>query len=112
MLIGGIIVFASLFLLYASLCFFTLEGLELINIFTDGGREFGQYPFSIYGEGVLKFLTFIIPLALVQYYPLLYLTGRSQQPALMFAPIVATLFLIPVYTFWRFALKHYQSTGS
>lgn len=112
MLIGGIIVFASLFLLYASLCFFTLEGLELINIFTDGGREFGQYPFSIYGEGVLKLLTFIIPLALVQYYPLLYLTGRSQQSALMFAPILATLFLIPVYNFWCFALNHYQSTGS
>lgn len=112
MLLGGTIVFASLFLLYASLCFFTLEGLEFINIFTDGGREFGQYPFSIYGQGVLKFLTYIIPLALVQYYPLLYLTGRSSQATLMFAPLLATLFVIPVYFFWRFALKHYQSTGS
>lgn len=109
---GATIVFATLFLLYASLCFFTLEGLEFINILTDGGREFGQYPFSIYGEFVLKFLTFIVPLALVQYYPLLYLTDRSDQLYLMFLPLAATLFVFPVYGFWCFALKHYQSTGS
>lgn len=112
MLIGGTIVFASLFLLYASLCFFTLEGLEFINILTDGGREFGQYPFSIYGQGVLKFLTYIVPLALVQYYPLLYLTSRSEQTLLMFTPLLASLFVVPVYVFWCFAFKHYQSTGS
>lgn len=112
MLIGGTVVFASLFLLSASLCFFTLEGLEFINILTDGGREFGQYPFSIYGQGVLKFLTYIVPLALIQYYPLLYLTDRSEQMLLMFTPLLASLFVVPVYAFWRFSLKHYQSTGS
>lgn len=112
MLIGGIVVFSSLFLLYASLCFFTLEGLEFINIFTDGGREFGQYPFGIYGEAVLKFLTFIVPLALVQYYPLLFILGRSQNIFFVFVPLLACLFVLPCYAMWRFGLKHYQSTGS
>lgn len=112
MIIGGVIVFSSLFLLYASLCFFTIEGLEFINIFTDGGREFGQYPFSIYGEAVLKFLTFIVPLALVQYYPLLFLLGRSQNTFFVFVPLIACLFIFPCYGMWRFGLKHYQSTGS
>ena len=45
MVASGTVVFSSLFVVYASLCFFTTEGLEVMNILTDGGREFGQYPF-------------------------------------------------------------------
>lgn len=112
MIIGGTMVFIALFLLYASLCFFTIEGLEFINIFTDGGREFGQYPFSIYGEKVLKFLTYIVPLALVQYYPLLYLLGRSNNRLYMVLPLLASLFLFPAYLMWQIGLRHYKSTGS
>lgn len=112
MILGGSVVFASLFLLYASLCFFTLEGLEFINIFTDGGRQFGQYPFSIYGQTVLKFVTFIVPLALVQYYPLLFLLGQSEDIRLAFIPLLACLFVFPCYGLWRLGLKHYKSTGS
>ena len=79
MIIGGVAVFLGLFLVYAALCFFTLEGLEFMNVFTDGGREFGRYPIGIYGKRILQFCTFIIPYALVQYYPLLYLLERIQD---------------------------------
>ena len=48
MLIGGIAVFTGLFMIYAGLCFFTLDGLEFMNIFTDGAREFGKYPMGVY----------------------------------------------------------------
>lgn len=112
MLAGGFVVFSSLFLLYASLCFFTIEGLEFMNIFTDGGREFGKYPFSIYGESVLKFFTYVIPLALFQYYPFLYLTGKSDKLLYMFLPLISMLFVIPCYLFWKVGLKHYKSVGS
>ena len=40
--------------------------------------ENGTYPYSIYGDGILKFLTYVIPLALFQYYPLLYLLGKKR----------------------------------
>ncbi len=112
MLVCGTVVFCALFLLYAGICFFTLDGLEVMNIFTDGGREFGKYPFSIYGDGILKFFTYVIPLALFQYYPLLYLTGRSDNPLYMLLPIISTLFAIPCYAFWRFGISRYKSTGS
>jgi ABC-type uncharacterized transport system, permease component len=112
MILGGIVVFSGLFVIYASLCFFTTDGLEFMNIFTDGGREFGRYPFSIYGDGILKFLTFGIPLALFQYYPLLYLLGRSENLLYMFTPLLGCLFLIPCVLLWRLGLRHYKSTGS
>ncbi|MBQ7337262.1 MAG: ABC-2 family transporter protein [Clostridia bacterium] len=112
MLIGGVAVFSALFILYAGISFFTIEGLEFMNIFTDGSREFGKYPLSIYGEGVLKFFTYIIPIALFQYYPLLYLIGRSDRIVLSLLPLLGFVFLIPCYAFFRFGLLKYQSTGS
>ena len=112
MIVGGMAVFASLFILYAGISFFTIEGLEFMNIFTDGSREFGKYPLSVYGDTVLKFFTYIIPTALVQYYPLLYLVGRSDDPRLMLLPLAGFLFFLPCYGFFRFGLKKYQSAGS
>jgi len=112
MLIGGFFVYSGLFIVYAGLCFYTIEALEFMNIFTDGSREFGKYPFAIYGEGVLKFLTYIIPIALFQYYPFLYLIGRTDNPVYMFLPLVGMLFLIPCLVFWRIGVRHYKSTGS
>lgn len=112
MILCGSIIFAGLFLVYASFTFFTVEGLEFMNILTDGGREFGKYPYSIYGEKLLKFFTFVVPLALVQYYPLLYLLDRTGNKLYMLLPLIGTLFIIPCYGFWRFGLRRYKSTGS
>ena len=112
MIIGGIVMFSALFVLYAGISFFTIEGLEFMNIFTDGGREFGKYPFSIYGEGVLKFFTYIIPLALFQYYPFLYLTGKSGNIGLIFLPLMGFVFMIPCYSIFKYGIKRYKSTGS
>jgi ABC-type uncharacterized transport system, permease component len=112
MIASGVVVFTGLFVIYASLCFFTTEGLEFINIFTDGGHEFGKYPLSIYGGGVLKFLTCVIPLALFQYYPFLYVIGRTDNALYRFTPFIGMLFLIPCLVFWKIGLRHYKSTGS
>lgn len=112
MIICGSLVFFSLFLIYAAFSFFTLEGLEFMNVLTDGGREFGRYPFAIYGNEVLKFLTYVVPLALFQYYPLLYLLDREQSVWYMLAPLLSLLFIIPAYGFWRFGMSRYISTGS
>lgn len=112
MLAGGTVVFTALFLIYAALCFFTLDGLEFMNIFTDGAREFGKYPIGIYGEKVLLFTTFVIPYALIQYYPLLYLLGHRTSAFYIFLPLFACLFLVPTMLLWKFGVRHYASSGS
>jgi ABC-2 type transport system permease protein len=112
MIVGGTVLFAGLFIIYASICFFTIEGLEFMNIFTDGGREYGKYPMSIYGDVVLKFFTYVIPLACVQYYPFMYLIGRTSNPLYVLTPFAAFVFLIPCLFFWKIGVKHYKSTGS
>ena len=111
MVLGGSIIFIGLFLLYATCCFYTLEGLEFFNIFTDGAKEFGEYPFNIYGKRILQFCTFGIPYALVQYYPLLYLLDRGKW-WYSILPFVACLFIVPCYILWKIGVRHYQSSGS
>ncbi len=112
MLLGGFVVFSGLFMLYAGMSFFTIEGIEFMNIFTDGSREFGKYPLSIYGDTMLKIYTYIVPIALFQYYPFLYIIGHSDDVLHMLSPLFSFLFIIPCYAFFRFGLSKYKSTGS
>lgn len=112
MLVGETGLFTALFLIYAALSFFTLEGLEFMNVFTDGAREYGKYPFGIYGRKLLLLTTFAVPYALVQYYPLLYLLGRREEPFYVFLPLLALWFLLPAYGLWRLGVRKYQSSGS
>ena len=112
MIACGSLVFFGLFIVYAAFSFFTVEGLEFMNVLTDGGREFGRYPFSVYGKGILRFLTFVVPLALFQYYPLLYLLERERSAFFMLIPLFSLVFLLPCYAFFRLGLRRYKSTGS
>ncbi len=112
MIIGGTLFFAGVFVIGASLSFFTTQGLEVVNVFTDGIKEHGKYPLNIYGKGVLQFCTFVVPYSLVQYYPLLYLLGRETSLFYMILPLLSVWFLLPCYLVWRLGLKHYKSTGS
>ena len=111
MILGGVCVFSALFLLFAALSFFTLEGLEFMNCFTDGAREHFAYPLEIYGQGMLRFGTYIIPYALFSYYPLQFLLGRAGA-GYAFMPLLAPLFWIPCYAMWRFGVRKYKSAGS
>ncbi len=113
MLLGATVFFCALMICHASFCFFTIEGLEFMNIFTHGGKELGSYPLDIYGSpALIYFFTFLVPLACAQYYPFLYLTGRSDSVLYLLSPLWTFVFLGAVLLFWRFGVRHYQSTGS
>lgn len=112
MIVGGLVLFSALFLLEGAIAFFTLQGLEFMNVFTYGAIEHGKYPLSIYGKEMLTFCTFAIPYALIQYYPLTYILGRSEGLALIFLPLLACLFVVPCWVVWRIGVRHYKSTGS
>jgi len=108
----GSVLFFCLFLIIAALSFFTIQPLDCLNILTYGMRQFGQYPFSVYGKTVLRLLTFVVPLALVQYYPLHFLLDRENGILYGLAPFLSLLFLLPACLLYRIGLRHYQSAGS
>ncbi|MDR3147953.1 MAG: ABC-2 family transporter protein [Treponema sp.] len=112
MILGGAAVFTGIFMLGATVCFFTLEGLEIVNIFTDGGRELASYPLPVYGLRVQRFFTFIIPFGCVNYLPLLYLTGRAEQRLFTLCPLAGFVFILPCLLAWRAGVRRYTSSGS
>lgn len=112
MIIASISIFFSIFLIAASYCFITVKGLEVKNLFTDGGKHMAQYPISIFNKGFILFFTFIIPYGLVNYYPLLYLTNHSQNILYAICPIFVILFIIPSILLFNLGLKKYESTGA
>lgn len=112
MLAGITGLFAGLFLLGASISFFTIEDGGFLNVLIYGGSEHGKYPVDIYGKQMLRFCTYVIPYALVQYYPLQYLLGRTARWEYALYPLGSAVFLLACYGAWRFGMRHYQSAGS
>lgn len=114
MVISGVFIFAGIFILAATLCFWTVQGLEVANIFTDGGREMSQYPLNIYKKWVTRFFTFIIPFGCVNYFPLMFVLGKVEENRILYmlSPLYGILFIVPCLFIWRFGVRHYRSTGS
>lgn len=113
----GIVMFFSLFVFGAVLCFWTVQSIELINILTNGGTELTSYPLPIYAETMQRFFTFVIPLAFVSYFPSLYLLDRpegSDWPAWvpLLTPVAALFLALMARLAWGFGVRHYRSTGS
>ncbi len=115
--LGGALFFAALFIMGATYSFWTVESLEIINVLTYGGTEMTSYPMHIYQDWMRRFFTFVIPLAFVNYYPALWLLGKSDPLGLpawvawLALPVCAAVLGASV-VFWRFGVRHYTSTGS
>mgnify|MGYP003316113632 CR=1 FL=1 len=111
-IISSIIIFLSIFILAASYCFLTVKGLEVRNVFTDGGKHMAQYPIGIFRKGFIFFFTYIIPFGFVNYYPLLYILGKKTNHLLIISPLITILYLIfSIIVFYQ-GTKKYTSTGS
>lgn len=112
MMISSILIFFGIMLLAASYCFITIEGLEVRNLFTHGGKHMAQYPIGIFKKIFAYFFTFIIPYGCVNYYPLLYILGKSNNHLMALTPLVAVIYLIPCFLIFKLGMKKYNSTGS
>lgn len=117
LVVCGTGIFLAIFTLGAALQFWTTDGSEAANAFTYGGSTVTQYPLTIYPTELVKALTFVIPVAMVNWYPTLYILGRPDPfgfpDALQFASPVAVLGLgLLAAVAWRTGVRRYRSTGS
>lgn len=116
-LLGGMCVFFGLFVIQATIAFWTVESLEIMNTLTYGGVQSAQYPMSIYAAPFRRFFTFAVPLACVSYFPVVALLARPDPLGSPFwfqcvAPLSGLLFLGVALALWRLGERHYASTGS
>jgi len=115
---GGTALFIGLFVFQATISFWTIQSLEIVNTLTYGGCEAGKFPVSIYAKWFRSLFIFVVPLACVQYFPSLAVFEKVDpmmaSPAWFqwSAPAMGFLFLAVALRFWRFGVRHYRSTGS
>lgn len=115
--IGGAALFLGLLVLQATLAFWTVESLEVANTLTYGGVTAGEYPLDIYARWFRQFLTFVVPIGCVSYFPVLAILHRpdplgAPEWVLAAGPAVGFVFLAVSLWIWRFGVRHYTSTGS
>lgn len=114
---GGTALFCGILVLQATLAFWTVESLEIANTLTYGGVEAAQYPLDIYARWFRNFLTFVVPLGCVSFFPVAVVLGRADRtgvaPAIaQLAPALGFVFLGVALWVWRLGVRHYTSTGN
>ena len=114
---GGVALFSGILVLQATLAFWTVESLEVANTLTYGGVEAGQYPLDIYTRWFRDFLTFVVPLGCVSYFPVAYVLGHANRTGapvwlLPLTPVVGFVFFAVSLWVWRFGVRRYTSTGT
>jgi ABC-2 type transport system permease protein len=117
MIASGTAIFVSVWLFVICIVFWAVEGGETANAFTYGGHFLTQYPIDIYRSWLRRLLAYLIPMAFVAYFPALYVLDKPDPlglpPFLRFSsPLVAVLAAVAAGSMWRFAVRHYRSTGS
>ena len=114
---GGVAFFFALLVLQATMCFWTTESLELMNILTYGGVETASYPLPIYHRMFRRFFTFVVPLACIGYFPIVAVLGVDDPlgTTLWFqvcAPLAGFVFFGVAVGVWQLGVRRYTSTGS
>lgn len=114
---GGVALFVGILVLQGALSFWTIESLEVAHVLSFGGVQAAQYPLSIYNEWLRDFLTFVVPLACVVYFPVLTILSRHDPLGShgwlgFVTPIAGFVFLGVAFVAWHLGIRHYTSTGS
>jgi len=114
---SGAVIYLSIYVLGAAFQFVAGDAAEVQNAFTYGGVTLTQYPLTIYPVEVVRAVTFLLPLAFVNWYPALHLLGRDDPLGLpgwvqAASPLAALALAAVAGVAWRGGVRRYRSTGS
>ncbi|MCM2413872.1 MULTISPECIES: ABC transporter permease [unclassified Streptomyces] len=117
MLLSGAAIFGAVFVTGAAFQFFAQDAAEVQSSFTYGGNTMLQYPPTVFAKDLVRGVTFVVPLAFVNWLPALYVLGREYPLGLpdwvaFLPPVVAGLCWVLAGLAWRVGLRSYRSTGS
>lgn len=117
MITAGAAIFGAVMVAGASFQFLAGDAAEVQNSFTYGGCTMLQYPPTVFAKDLLRGVTFIVPLAFVNWLPALYVLGRPDPLGLpgwvaYASPLVAFVVFLPASLAWRAGVRSYRSTGS
>nr|WP_325100333.1 ABC transporter permease [Streptomyces broussonetiae] len=114
---SGCAIFCAVFVAGAAFQFVAQDASEVQNAFTYGGTTLLQYPPTVFAKELVRGVTFLLPLAFVNWLPAAYVLGRPYPLDLpgwvaFTPPLVAAGCCALAGLAWRAGLRSYRSTGS
>ncbi|MFG3217142.1 ABC transporter permease [Streptomyces sp. NPDC048185] len=117
MLVSDAGIFGAVFVAAAAFQFVAQDASEVSNAFTYGGTTMLQYPPTVFAQELVRGVTFVVPLAFVNWLPASRVLERPYPLALpgwvaFTPPLVAVACCALAGLAWRAGLRSYRSTGS
>jgi ABC-2 type transport system permease protein len=113
---GGVLIQSGAMILLGSLNFWTLRSQDLADMLYYDLRSFIHYPISIFPQYIRIILTYVLPWAVINYYPSLIIlrkvqTGGELAIGLLSPLIGACFFMLSIFVF-NMGLRRYSGSGS
>lgn len=117
MVLSGSVIFGAVFVAGGAFQFIAQDASQVQNSFTYGGNTLLQYPPTVFAKDLVRGVTFVVPLAFVNWLPALYVLDRDYPLGLprwvaFLPPLVAAVCAAGAGLAWRTGLRAYRSTGS
>lgn len=107
--LAGMLVMMGISLIMAATSFKWVANSRIPEIF-DSIRYFGRYPQDIFHKAIQGFTSFIMPVAMVGFFPAAALLGRSDARALI-AVIPCVLFAAAGIILYKYMVHLYEGVG-
>lgn len=115
-LIGTLSLLMGLFLIEATVSFFSVRSIEMVNTLTYGGRTTCQYPIDIYPKPLRLLFLYVAPIALCMHLPVSVILDKPMFDVpgwcAYAAPLSGLIFFLLMTRLWYIGARRYRSTGS
>jgi ABC-2 type transport system permease protein len=112
MVLGGAFVYAGIFILLASISFWSDGRTSIMPMMYNIGN-YGRYPVDIYNKVIRFVLTWILPFAFVGVYPSAYFLGREEWYGYAFlTPVMGAVFFGFAIFMWNIGVTKYRGAGN
>lgn len=111
-IISGILVFGAIYLAASTVAFWLGKSQQIVWVLFNIS-DFRKYPYGIYSSGIQILLVTLIPFAFATFFPAtVFLEKGSWGTMQLLSLFAGPLFYAIAYSFWKFGVSRYSSTGS
>jgi ABC-2 type transport system permease protein len=115
-IVGGVLIQSGAMIILGSLSFWMLRSNDLGAIVYYDMRLFVHYPLSIFPSFVRIILTYVLPWAIINYYPSLIILQKVQTTEEfilgILSPVIGILFFLLSLFIFNCGLRRYSGSGS
>lgn len=115
-IVCGMLMCMGLFMIEATVVFFSVRSIEMVNVLTYGGRSTCEYPVDIYPKPLRLLFTYVAPFALCLHWPVSWIIGKPMVNlpdwGFFLTPLAGAVFFLLISRIWYVGVRHYRSTGT